>query len=87
HLDADAPRTFVFRTDQDDFISRELPPFISEQLPVADRVKRKEVYPRKWGEFMMPGRISAGSSYLEISVPQEDGLWLKSLELMPLPRR
>ncbi|MEL7160584.1 MAG: sulfatase-like hydrolase/transferase [Bacteroidota bacterium] len=85
HLEGDKPRTLVLRTDEGDFSSHELPPAISQQIPVADRVKRKEVYPREWREYVIQGwRIKAGSTSLELFAPQEDGLWLKALVLEPL---
>lgn len=47
HLDADLPRTLVLGSDKGKEVKALLSPAITKELPVADRVKRKELYPRK----------------------------------------
>ena len=83
HLAGEEARPLVLRTGKRQDTVVQLPPALSEALPVADRVKRKEVYPRRWAEFTVEGlRIPAGSQELRISTPEADtGLWVKEVRL------
>lgn len=84
HLEANAARTLVLSTDKGNEISVRLPVAVTEQIPVADRVKRKEVYPRKWAEVKLADLpISAGSSRLRVATKRGEGLWVKSVTLSP----
>jgi hypothetical protein len=74
HLDADLPRTLVLSSYKGKEVKALLPPAITKELPVADRVKRKEVYPRKWAEVTIEGLvIPPGSRTLGIVGPPEKG--------------
>lgn len=83
HLDDNKARTLVLATDKGNPLTVELPPAITEQIPVADRVKRKEVYPREWAEIRVEDlRIPVGSESLVVSSPTESsGLWIKEVTL------
>ncbi|MEM9260800.1 MAG: sulfatase-like hydrolase/transferase, partial [Bacteroidota bacterium] len=85
HLAGNKARTLVLSTDKGNEVSVELPVALTEQIPVADRVQRKEVYPRQWAEVVIPNLpISAGASQLRITAPKGEGLWVKSLALQPV---
>lgn len=86
HLAAAEPRTINVTTDAGNELSARLQPAVTEQLPVADRVSRKEVYPRDWAEAELGTlTISAGSQQLRIGTPvqvgDETGLWIKEMSL------
>lgn len=68
----------LLTTDKGNEISVELPPAITKQIPVTDRVPRKEVYPRKWAEVSVRGlKVPKGVTSLRITSPvQTSGLWL-----------
>lgn len=64
----------------------ELPKAITPQLPVADRVTRKEVYPREWATATIEEfTVRAGTRNLHIfggyNNDTSTGLWVKSLTL------
>ena len=84
HLADEEARELVLRTDKGDRLTIELPPARTSRIPVADRVPRKEVYPRKWGEVQIKGlRVMAGSERIIVSSPSTStGLWLKELLLL-----
>lgn len=82
-LDADSPRPLVLSTDEGDDRKVSLPTARSERLPVADRAKRKEVYPRRWAEATLGSlKIPSGTKRLSISSTDEKGLWIKSIRLL-----
>lgn len=67
-------------------ISKELATAITRQIPVADRVKRKEVYPRAWQTVQLDSLfIPAASEFLHVfggnEVDKESGLWIKEVSL------
>jgi arylsulfatase A len=72
----------VLRTDKGNEVSVALPPARSTLIPVADRVKRKEVYPRHWAEVEVTSlSISPGSTELSIASAGGEGLWVKEVTL------
>ena len=59
---------------------------LTEQLPVADRVRRKEVYPRKWRTARLENLVvPAGSRevrvFAEVAGGRESGFWVKEIIL------
>ncbi|TXF87617.1 sulfatase-like hydrolase/transferase [Neolewinella aurantiaca] len=71
---------------QQDLKFIELPKAITPQLSVADRVKRKEVYPRQWATAIVEDfTVRAGASELHIfggyDNDTETGLWIKEVTL------
>jgi arylsulfatase A len=84
HLDEDQARPLVLRTDKGKVVTVMLQPAVSAQIPVADRVKRKEVYPRDWavgklGTFDIP----AGAQLLFLSCLDDSPvLWVKEIEFV-----
>ncbi|MCP9234809.1 sulfatase-like hydrolase/transferase [Lewinella sp. JB7] len=88
HLDAPVPRSITVATDAGTRLLGSLPPARTEELPVADRVPRKEVYPRAWGEAVLGVlQIPPGTNRITIASPvqtgEETGLWVKELVLRP----
>ncbi len=81
HLDADQARTLVLGTDKGKEARVSLPPAVTTQIPVADRVKREEVYPRKWAEASVEITIPSGTESLWISGGAGDNLWVKEISL------
>lgn len=83
HLDDKAARTLVLATDKGNEVSVELPPATTRQIPVADRVLRKEVYPREWAEVKVPEWVvPADVTSLRItSTSGTPGLWVKEIML------
>ncbi|WP_273444491.1 sulfatase-like hydrolase/transferase [Neolewinella agarilytica] len=82
HLEGNRARTLVLRTDKGNEVSVALPPARTTLIPVADRVKRKEVYPRRWAEVEVAGlSVSPGSRELSIASPGGEGLWVKEITL------
>ncbi|MBB4080339.1 arylsulfatase A [Lewinella aquimaris] len=91
HLDAPAPQAITVTTDAGTKLQAALPPALTRQLPVADRVPRKEVYPRAWARAAIGTlRVPAGATRLSIATPaqagEETGLWIKELQLRPTAR-
>jgi arylsulfatase A len=90
HSGAAGPRAATVVAGAGNRLTIDLPPARTEQLPVADRLTRKEVYPRRWAEREV-GRIEvpAGTEELMIRSPQptsgEEGLWIKEVRLDPVP--
>ncbi|OAV46141.1 sulfatase-like hydrolase/transferase [Lewinella sp. 4G2] len=84
HLDDEAPREIVVGTDKGEAYSMELPPAMTREIPVADRTKRKEVYPREWAEATLRGvTVPAGSTLLSVSTPvAHPGFWVKEITLV-----
>ena len=81
-LNASGARPLVLGPDKGEVLTVSLPPARSEKLPVADRTKRKEVYPRRWAELTVEElTIPAGTTQLRVSSPVGEGLWLKSVRL------
>ena len=84
HLDTDTARPLVLSTDGGSKVEVALPPAITEEIPVADRVQRKEVFPRRWAEVTVEGlAIEKGASTLRVSTPLiVGGLWVKEIALL-----
>ncbi|WP_173021524.1 sulfatase-like hydrolase/transferase [Lewinella sp. W8] len=83
HLAGDEARTVVLSDASGNARTLRLQPAVTEELPVADRVPRKEVYPRSWATATLKDlRIKAGATALTISGPDQPGLWIKELTLM-----
>ncbi len=86
HLDAPGSQTVHVSAHANAKLTADLPVARTHQLPVADRVHRKEVYPRAWAERTLGRlRVPAGSTRLTIGtatqVGAETGLWVKELRL------
>jgi len=83
HLDADTPKDIIFLPSKGVKTGLTLPPVLSEKIPVADRTKRKEVYPRRWAEATLPGfEIEEGNTSLRIvPLKPHPGLWIKEVIL------
>ncbi|CAH1002310.1 hypothetical protein LEM8419_03223 [Neolewinella maritima] len=87
----DVGQAVILRAENGPPLEATLPATKVEQLPVADRVERKEVYPYDWAEHEL-GILSipAGSSELTISTPTqtgvETGLWVKEVTLYRVQR-
>jgi arylsulfatase A len=83
HLDADRARALLFRINGGQETTVMLSPALTAQIPVADRVKRKEVYPRDWAVGTLNTLdIPAGSQLLFIScLDDTPGLWIKEVSL------
>ncbi len=71
----------IVTIDNGDKFPVTLPPALSEQIAVADRVKRKEVYPRTWAEASGEIEVPNGAKVLGIYNYEEKGVWVKSLTL------
>jgi arylsulfatase A len=85
---AERPIRFGIQADDKSkgMIDIELPTALSKQLPVADRVKRKEVYPRKWATAVIENfHIPADAKELHVFGGYNDGvktgLWIKEITL------
>lgn len=90
---AERPVRFGIQVDDktDGLVFQEIPVALTEQLPVPDRVTRKEVYPRKWGSATIERfTIPAGARELHIfggyNMAAPTGLWIKEITLRPLAR-
>ncbi len=86
HLDAPGSQTVQISAHEKATLPADLPVAITRQLPVADRVPRREVYPRAWAERTLGLlRVPAGSTRLTMGtatqVGGETGLWVKELRL------
>ena len=83
HLEATEGKQLVLAVDNGSKFSVALPPFMTTELPVADRTPRKEVLPRRWGrsksfEVVVP----AGARRLTLYAHDAGaGLWVKELRL------
>ena len=84
-LAADAPRTLFLDGGTGTPAPLELRPAEALTIEVADRVRRKEVYPRDWARAELPV-LMLGSKTTELRVTAEPGvdLWLKEIHLTPL---
>lgn len=83
HLAGDRPRPLVLSTDKGKAVSATLRPAITQQIAVADRTPRKEVYPRKWAEATVTGlQILPEAGELSITAPAGTGLWIKEISLV-----
>ena len=85
------PQVVTLQAENGPLLEATLPATEVDQLPVADRVERKEVYPYDWAEQDLGIlRIPAGSSELVISTPTqagaETGLWVKAVTLYRVQR-
>ncbi|WP_420457946.1 sulfatase-like hydrolase/transferase [Neolewinella sp.] len=90
-LDADGPQNIVVETGPAQQVQALLPVARVPQLPVADRVPRKEVYPYAWAEQSLGElTVRAGSERLTVRTPtqigEETGLWIKSVTLRQVAR-
>ena len=90
-LDAAGPLEVVVETGPGQRVQARLPVACVAQLPVHDRVPRKEVYPYAWAEQSVGElRIRAGGERLTIRTPtqagEETGLWIKSVTLRRVAR-
>ncbi len=81
HNGADENRMIVFTVDNGDKFPCTLPPFNTRQLPVADRVKRKEVYPRAWGEQTVEIMLPSGAKGLSVYAQKGGDVWIKEITL------
>ncbi len=86
HLDAPGSQAIRVSAGGEAGLTADLPVALTRQLPVADRVPRKEVYPRAWAEHSLGRlRVPAGATRLTIGtatqVGAETGLWVKELRL------
>ncbi|NJC28239.1 sulfatase-like hydrolase/transferase [Neolewinella antarctica] len=87
HNDEATSRTIRLLSDSGADYSAELPRFATEQIPVADRTKRKEVYPRSWGEFRTEQVvIPAGTTELRVATDGKPGVWVKEITLLEVSR-
>ncbi len=76
-------QTLVLSTDQGAAQQLRLSPAVTQQLPVADRTPRKEVYPRQWAEATLSSfRVPAQATRLTINAPGGAGLWIKEISLV-----
>jgi arylsulfatase A-like enzyme len=83
HLEGEEARTLVLSDASGNARTIRLPAAVTNQLPVADRVPRKEVYPRNWARATLKDlRIRGGATALTISAPDLPGLWIKELTLV-----
>ena len=78
--------TQVLGSDKGESITLSLPPAEAPRVPVADRIKRKEVYPRAWATAERSSlMIPAGSTKLLIRTDNEAaGLEIKEITIYPL---
>ena len=91
HLDGAGPQVVTLRADEGPSVQASLVVAPPAQLPVADRVERKEVYPYDWAEQDLGIlRIAAGSQQLMLRTPtqvgEETGLWVKEVMLYRVQR-
>ena len=82
-----ADRSVTLTTDKNTTQTNTLSPFPGTQLPVTDRTKRKEVYPRTWQTatfeaFVVP----AGATELRVSGGGAGGVSIKEVTLLPVAR-
>ena len=89
-LDAATEQEVSLETGAGSKVTANLPVARVAQVPVADRVPRKEVYPYAWAEQSLGElRIPADCARLTIragtQVGEETGLWIKSVRLRRLP--
>ncbi|NJB84396.1 arylsulfatase A [Lewinella marina] len=88
HLDAGQPLDVHVGAGEETLAFR-LPVARTEVVPVADRVPRKEVYPRDWAVREVGVlRVAPGASRITFATPTqtgpETGLWIKAVELTRL---
>ncbi|THH35561.1 sulfatase-like hydrolase/transferase [Neolewinella litorea] len=89
HLDAPGPQDVIIRPEGGEGLAFQLPIAVTWQQPVADRVPRKEVYPRAWAtQEVGVLEVPAGCTRLTLSTPiqagEETGLWIKEVRLTRL---
>ncbi len=86
HLEAATDRTLSLGTEQGALGTVSLPPRRSVRLPVADRVDRGDIYPRRWPAAVLPAvTIPRGTQLLTLSGSADAGLWIKEITLRRLP--
>ena len=83
---AEQPIRIGLQVDSLDTYSTNVAPTVTKQLPVADRVPRKEVYPRTWKEYTFDAvTIPAGAQNLHVFGGYlgevSTGLWVKEVML------
>ncbi|WP_020567644.1 sulfatase-like hydrolase/transferase [Neolewinella persica] len=81
HNETGKGASLVLTIDNGDKFSFSLSPIQSELITVADRVKRKEVYPRTWAEISVDIEVPAGAKGLSLYTYEPKGIWIKEVSL------
>ena len=82
HLAAAADRSITLRDGRNNVLQARLSPALTKTIPVADRVPRKEVYPRNWAKAELGTlRIASGAQRLNIASGGPGRLWIRSINL------
>ena len=87
HLEGEKPVQLVFAPSTGEKFTLELAPALSTEIPVADRTRRKEVYPRAWPvsgvvEVDIPAGVGELTVYAGDAVGED--LWIKEVTLLPM---